>query len=688
MKRILSLCALAALISPVTCLLDTAWGQDRCAKTDQVIGLIGRGELGTTVRLVGVDGTSHIGRLLRESQSPTAVLERIARKDREAIEALRELRHRAGGGEEGPLLEDWQVSLSVGYAREELARRKLLPVPEVRVPPVAEVAAVELPRLATDPLRPSTTAPPNLSDKDSRPLPTTPRGVPHLDLHISASRSGLSVRIPPREQVRARGLARDLAGVDDVAGVLAGDPDVRAAVRTADGGLLLWMGNDPRVLSLRPESKDGGPSFEPVWLDRTVTIALPAGVDYVRLDLSPPADERVFIDAGSRGPPADAVAFVLDYGGERLPATVSRDGRSVYVEADHLRPARRDPLVLVRLARSLEAEALAGLIGRGVPGATVRVWPAVEAEQPPLISHLLAGESREAAALLALHPVESRRQLDAHRNRIYAESDRYLERGRFVEALYLLSEAERVHPDDPGLLIRKGVAQIGRGRSADAVEILNHIAEPRDPQPLLAEVYRRLKATPKGPARDFLQAASRVIAGRDLASKSKKLDVQAILVESDRPGIQMTLTEPASRPVEADRLTPDSAVYIDDSAGLSNLDQNPSPREALREAVAGKGYELLELYDPALALLPEVVRIVGSSERDSTEERTEYRARRARWSPPLASVTYAYVVMPLGDDDDDDGVIQIVLPGGPGGTIPPDRLSSGRVLLVRKKAGH
>ena len=119
-----------------------------------------------------------------------------------------------------------------------------------------------------------------------------------------------------------------------------------------------------------------------------------------------------------------------------------------------------------------------------------------------------------------------------------------------------------------------------------------------------------------------------MIAARELTGEHAGVDIEAILDNSGRLAVQMTFDTPTFMSWGSERLDAGTAAYIDDSAGLSNLDLAPNPLASLRESIAGGGYELLELYDPALAVLPEVLRFGGTPGDIPKGTQQQSRARR------------------------------------------------------------
>jgi hypothetical protein len=377
-------------------------------------------------------------------------------------------------------------------------------------------------------------------------------------------------------------------------------------------------------------------------------------------------------------------------GGEGLSASVSADGTKLYIPAAQLTAAQRSPDDLVVLARAVPAERIREAMSRPEVERRVPLEGATDAANRPLISHLEAGESRQAAALLASDPVEALRQLDADREAACADADRFLKLGRGGEALEVIATATRIHGPHPRLLLLKGLAEISRGRVEGAREVLNSMGRVSEPQAILTELYRRLKANPPPAERGYLRAANRVIAARELTAEHPGVDVEAILDNSGAIAVQMAFDAPAFMPVGMERLGAGTTVYIDDSAGLSNLDLAPNPLASLREAVGGGGYELLELYEPGLAIMPEVIRFGGTLGGTPGDQSQPSRARRAGWSIPSGLTTYAYSFAPIPDDDDDeDESVELVVLGKTG---KEKAHSSGghrsRVLVVRKKVAR
>ena len=410
-----------------------------------------------------------------------------------------------------------------------------------------------------------------------------------------------------------------------------------------------------------------------------------AGVEYLWIDLSPAADRRVFIDTDARGPPEGAVSLVLMQGGESIPASVSADGTKLYIPAAQVPAARRSLDDLVWLAKAVPAGRVRELLRRPEADRTVPLEASTDAATRPLIAHLEAGEPRKAAALLVSDPAEARRQLDADRDLVCVNADRFLKLDRGGEALEVIATAMRLHGDHPRLLLLKGLAEISRGRTEGARETLTNMGRVSEPQPLLTELYRRLKGNPPPAEKRYLRTASRVIAARELTGEHAGVDIEAILDNSGVLAVQMTFDTPTFMSVGMERLDAGTAAYIDDSAGLSNLDLAPNPLASLRESIAGGGYELLELYDPALAVLPEVLRFGGTPGDIPKGTQQQSRARRAPWSVPAAFPTYTYSLAPIDDDDNNESVEVVVVGGTEEGKAHPDAARS-RVLIVRKKA--
>ena len=188
-----------------------AQGLPRCARTDQVINLIGDGSLGTGFKMKGVEGQSRIANLIKESSSPKELLRRIARKDKEVLAALRGLTIKEENGETVQYLMDWRIDLAVGYARESLVRDGYLTVPKARIPEITEVSIKDVLRPDTSPLKPSLLDLPGQPRRETESTTVkSPPKLPGVDFRVEPSPSGFTVRIPPRQQIRGRELARAL----------------------------------------------------------------------------------------------------------------------------------------------------------------------------------------------------------------------------------------------------------------------------------------------------------------------------------------------------------------------------------------------------------------------------------------------------------------------------------------------
>ncbi len=194
-----------------------------------------------------------------------------------------------------------------------------------------------------------------------------------------------------------------------------------------------------------------------------------------------------------------------------------------------------------------------------------------------------------------------------------------------------------IHGDHEQLILRRGLAEMGRGRTQQATHILN-VASRRSPdtQLLLTEINRHLRESPLTPnERDYLVTHGRMAVFRDLKMKGKtNIEVKVVAQGERLELVAVWDTPPQLRPATPSDMPPNSRLYLDDAAGLHSRDWSPGARQkTLQQAIEGEPVELYMLYnpDPAFMLNPEVVEF-GKSENVT-------RLRQAHTITPFRSAS-------------------------------------------------
>jgi len=482
-------------------------------------------------------------------------------------------------------------------------------IEKLTAPPRIMVPSVTVPEAIKNPTAPRIEPPllkladesgssPAASTAGSKPI--VPE-LPRLDLRVEVVGNGFAVHVTQRERIHGEELARALSEGNDPSAVLGNDPSVAVTIQLPSGDYDVWLRKSDNAVRLHPVDNAGKKTFQAILSDGPRPPDPFSNVEYLRLDLSLSLDRRVYIDATARGPPDDGTAFTIVHDTLHIPAVASADGNFVYIKAEALRSIGRTPEDVVRLSRALDSERVRVLSTKPESDRTYQVDSILNGK-PPLIAHLEAGRQREAARLMAANPDASRVTLEADRAERVLIVDRCLKLDRFAEALDELKAAVSVHGAHPALLLRRGLAEIGRGRPERALEVLNQIGHEQDPQQLTTEINRRLRGKPSSQEREYLLHAARMNAGRTLSAHKEGAEFAAVLDESGKMLVEATLPEPEpanTKVVGAENLTDNAIIYMHDSAGNHNLDRNPAAYKSIHQPIEGGTAELLELYGPA-----------------------------------------------------------------------------------------
>jgi hypothetical protein len=283
------------------------------------------------------------------------------------------------------------------------------------------------------------------------------------------------------------------------------------------------------------------------------------------------------------------------------------------------------------------------------------------ARGPPLIRNLQAGNHSEAARLISKDPVGSRQALDQHLTDGLRDADNYIATNRNVEAIQKLRDLNQVHGSKPEISLRRGLAEIGRGRLEKAADELNRLGSleaSSGAEKFYDEVNHRLQQPGlKSAEGEFLDRAAKMVNWRDLQVKGMVKGALKAQGKGDRFSLEYSLPEqPTLRPAEAEAISQskDTPIYVEDDPGLNSRDWNPSVQQkTLQEAISGDEVSLFALHRGELAhFQPDVIQVAktgGGQRYWRTPGNTNYSRAPSHffpyhpWSPSCP-----------GNNDDDD----------------------------------
>jgi hypothetical protein len=456
------------------------------------------------------------------------------------------------------------------------------------------------------------------------------------ELRIEPRGNGFRVGYRSRDIDLGQSLARDLSRSDKPPlQMLAGDSRVECVIQRDGGVLLVKLNQSDRWLRLQHDPQPA-PEIGADWTARVADTSVGArnynlawvepgqlprelgSGEYLRIELRPLVDQRSGIPVLARGPPdgqlpADLRPVEIASAAGKFTGRIDPAAESVLIRVEDLPTAFRNrPQDLTSLFRRTDPAVLRKQLA--VPDGAVRItdWlPGGESRQA-LVAALERGDKAAASRLLAANPVEAHRMLQADLTQRLPTIDGYLRQGRHVECLDLLDRALRVHPQSPELLLRKGAAEVGRGRLADAVS--RKVAPyTREGEPaLLNEIGRMLREPGLSDAqRAYFGMQQRAALLRDLKARGATSAEARGAILRDRAALEVDLgTKPALERVTADKLDSRSYLYIDDVPGLNNLDWSPAAAQATaRQAMSG-GAALYRVNKPdaVFRIPPDIVR--------------------------------------------------------------------------------
>jgi len=409
---------------------------------------------------------------------------------------------------------------------------------------------------------------------------------------VAKTANGFRAGWTSRDLDAVHSLARRLSRTEeDLAWAVANDPAVDTVLSfPSRGEVVVRLKNGDGWVKLAPETKPSAMLAEgwnarvadPARGVRNIQIApiehkallSQIGDDAVlALEPATPAGKSIFRVQSARGPP-DAKTVELAFGELKITGALDPRNGLRYFEWRELPAAvRADPAGFARVAST-------GQTG----GAS--------APRTPLAGELRARDYRAAAELIAEAPAKMQADLRATLNAGLRRNAELLRSRQYVEAIQQITELERVFGRVPELQLRKGLAQLERGKPELAAEALADVKPGRfhGGDAFSREVNWRIRSGDSRAARDdlrriqsfgeWLHAKGSGKAADDrlsIAFKDHRLELQLHL--KDRLPAGSAADDPA-RAVERG----DTLVYVQDRPGLNNLDWNASVGRSLSQA--------------------------------------------------------------------------------------------------------
>ena len=311
---------------------------------------------------------------------------------------------------------------------------------------------------------------------------------------------------------------------------------------------------------------------------------------------------------------------------------------------------RKDPSGLQRLIRASDLQQIRGIAKTDVP--TVRITVSenrIAADD--FIRNLGRGDYGNAAKHLVNNPRVIKKGLEQHLLDGLKRCDRLLADGRPVKAIHHLDDMINNYGSRPEFTLRRGIAQIDRGKVQNLPEILKESShEPlRNRLRFFDEINERLRRTGLNPTKqNNLRRATEFTDWADLRARNMVPDGEIVpLVEGDKLALHYGLANsPKGQPVklaDAGRLARSKApIYVQDSPGLNNLDWHASIEPSLQQVIRGDLGTVVRLPRGDIAhFRPDVVYSPGNV--------TRFRLVGKIPVPPGIYRPYR-----TGEDDDDD----------------------------------
>ena len=410
-------------------------------------------------------------------------------------------------------------------------------------------------------------------------------------LSIERSQNGFGVNYTCRDLDRARSIARDLSHNTFVSPekYLVRDPRVDLVIESMEGSFLVksrgsekWFNitaeGEPSA-ALKPgwdfrvsDSSSGAKRYQVAWMEDTPKLLNTENVEILEISLNQPSKSRPLLRPSARGPPLDRVVKI-DIGGKSIPATSDQAGRTLRVKTSDL--------------------------PKGLETSSEEIVQFVDSIPP--------ASFRQGKTTISI---------PADRVHDMAAIDRFIQQGRHSEAL---TEIRRLGRDikDPRLLLRRAIAEAGRGRIKLAKKFAEDsgLAENSTVQSL-REVNRQLSGA-TGIERDVLRFQARHTVHKKLVTRGA---TKSVLYPRPRGASYEAVCElptpPQYRPADVSDLTNASRIYVHDSLTLDNLDwRSTSQRKTIQGVLAANRADLVRIHQPDLGLAVSPDTIVYGSIR-------------------------------------------------------------------------
>lgn len=444
-------------------------------------------------------------------------------------------------------------------------------------------------------------------------------------LNIAKSTNGFSIGWRGREIDAGQALARRAGRAPDLLTALRSDPEVQAVLQLSEQQqYVVKLRGTERWLRIAPETKPSSSlpegwdarvadfagarkNLQLAWIEDPRSLVAGLGDDgYLVVDSSGKNGSPLLrLETAPSTPSAAGQSVTFWDSGTSIVGVAAPDRSTVRVRWGELRAkASGDPLQLAdRIAR-----ARIGLPEESAGAAPLRVAlpHGREAIDSPLIIGLRSNDAPAVARSIAKDPAGAARQLQDHLQQGLVDVESLMAEGRYLRAVNELDALIEIHGPNPDLTLRKGVAQIQRGRMSRGLEAINQAqSRPlRDQKAFFQEIDARLQNAVTESERQRLSRVADVVQWHEQHARTPK-GGERLFAEADGDQIRVILHadrlegQVARAPEIADTDANQALIYVQDSPGLNNLDWSVSVQRALAEIPMGP--------------LPKVVRLTNES---------------------------------------------------------------------------
>jgi hypothetical protein len=354
-------------------------------------------------------------------------------------------------------------------------------------------------------------------------------------------------------------------------------PDVTPSADIKEG----WSS---RVADLKPGSRN----VNVVWLEDSAVHAEFGKQGWFQIPAGEIPGSPQLPQLTARGPPASAQALSGRYGDTLFPARYEAGENAVFLKCSDLPSALRDDI---------------GKLGRGAKSGSEIVFapsPATPELTKRVHSQLTQRSYSELAREITSNPTRVKAAIDDHFASGLDSVDGLISSGDSSRALLEIDNLIAAHGRRSELLIRKGIAQLDRGRLDAAARSLSPAKSAKNPEAFFDEITQRLNR--ENPSPGETENLHRLIDLSEWRSCQDRGLVPTGEVSAFRQGERVCLKFQTKKLPEVTPVNPADAarsgrpIYVQDSPALNNLDWNVSFERSLDQAVSGSLGDVVMLH--------------------------------------------------------------------------------------------